>query len=88
MSLPSSPADEPKPMLFYAILVAVSTVGPLAMNIFVPFIPGLMSEFSATSGAVQLTLTVYLAGIAISQLCYGPFSDRFGRRPAMLAGLA
>ncbi len=74
-------------MLFYAILVTVSTTGPLAMNIFVPSIPGLMSEFSVSSGTVQLTLTVYLAGIAVSQLFYGPLSDRYGRRPAMLAGL-
>lgn len=74
-------------MLFYGILVAVSTAGPLAMNLFVPFIPGLMDEFAASSGAVQLTLTFYLAGIAVSQLFYGPLSDRFGRRPAMLVGL-
>jgi len=74
-------------MLFYAVLVAVSTTGPLAMNIFVPSIPGLMKEFSATSGTVQLTLTVYLAGIAVSQLAYGPLSDRFGRRPMLIVGL-
>ena len=83
----SQPAPAAQPMLFYGILVAVSTAGPLAMNIFVPFIPGLMDEFSTSSGAVQLTLTFYLAGIAVSQLFYGPLSDRFGRRPAMLVGL-
>ena len=88
MSTASPSAQGAKPLLFYAILVAVSTAGPLAMNIFVPFIPGLMREFSASSGVVQLTLSVYLAGIAVSQLFYGPLSDRFGRRPAMLAGLA
>ena len=77
-----------KSLLFYGVLVAVSTAGPLAMNLFVPFIPGLMAEFSASSGEVQLTLTLYLAGIAVSQLIYGPLSDRFGRRPMMLAGLA
>lgn len=73
--------------MLYAVLIAVSTAGPLALNIFVPSIPGLMREFSASSGMVQLTLTVYLAGIAVSQLFYGPLSDRYGRRPAMLAGL-
>ncbi len=88
MSEPSPSAEAAKPLLFYGILVAVSTAGPLAMNIFVPFIPGLMDEFGASSGRVQLTLTVYLAGIAVSQLFYGPLSDRFGRRPTMLAGLA
>ena len=76
-----------KAPLLFSILVAVSTLGPLAMNIFVPSIPGLMHEFSVSSGTVQLTLTVYLAGIAVSQLLYGPLSDRYGRRPAMLTGL-
>ncbi len=84
----SSPLTQSgRPLLFYIVLVIVSTVSPLAMNIFVPFIPGLMREFSASSGAVQWTLTVYLAGIAISQLFYGPLSDMYGRRPVMLAGL-
>ncbi len=87
MSLQSSSVSGERSLLLYAVLVAVSTAGPLALNIFVPSIPGLMREFSASSGTVQLTLTVYLAGIAVSQLFYGPLSDRYGRRPAMLAGL-
>ncbi len=88
MSLHSSSVSGGQSLTFYAVLVAMSTTGPLAMNIFVPSIPGLMREFEATSGTVQLTLTVYLAGIAISQLFYGPLSDRFGRRPAILIGLS
>lgn len=88
MSSSSAPAPGVSSPLLYIILVAVSTNGPLAMNIFVPSIPGLMEEFSATSGTVQLTLTVYLAGLAISQLVYGPLSDIYGRRPVMLGGLS
>lgn len=87
MSSSSVPVPGASSPLLYVILVAVSTNGPLAMNIFVPSIPGLMEEFSATSGTVQLTLTVYLAGLAISQLVYGPLSDIYGRRPVMLGGL-
>lgn len=88
MSRPATPASGMSSPLLYVILVAVSTTGPLAMNIFVPSIPGLMAEFSASSGTVQLTLTVYLAGLAVSQLAYGPLSDIYGRRPVMLTGLS
>lgn len=71
----------------FMILVAVSAVGPLALNLFMPSVPGLQAEFGITAGAAQLTLTVYLVGMAASQLFYGPLSDRFGRRPMLLAGL-
>ncbi|HUF44853.1 MAG TPA: multidrug effflux MFS transporter [Aestuariivirgaceae bacterium] len=71
----------------YGILVAVSAVGPLALNIFVPSMPGLQSEFGVSYGVVQLTLTLYLIGMALCQLAYGPLSDRFGRRPVLLAGM-
>lgn len=87
MTSSSAPVPGVSSPLLYVILVAVSTTGPLAMNIFVPSIPGLMAEFSASSGTVQLTLTVYLAGLAVSQLAYGPLSDIYGRRPVMLGGL-
>ena len=72
----------------YVILVAISAVGPLALNIFVPSMPGLQSEFGVSYGVVQLTLTLYIIGMAVCQLAYGPLSDRFGRRPVLLAGMA
>ena len=71
----------------YAILVAISAIGPLALNMFMPSIPGLQETFQASTGAVQLTLTVYLAAMALCQLLYGPLSDRYGRRPVLLAGM-
>ena len=71
----------------YGILIAIAAIGPLALNMFVPSMPGLQQTFNVTAGVVQLTLSVYLAGIAICQLLYGPLSDRYGRRPMVLAGL-
>lgn len=69
------------------VLIAATATGPLALNLFVPSMPGLVSLFNTDYGTVQLTLTLYLAGIAIGQLLYGPISDRIGRRPTLLAGL-
>ena len=70
-----------------ALLIAITSVGPLSLNILTPALPGLIVSFGADAGVVQLTLSLYLLGMAISQLVLGPLSDRFGRRPVMLAGL-
>ncbi|NQW09639.1 MAG: multidrug effflux MFS transporter [Alphaproteobacteria bacterium] len=70
------------------ILIAATATGPLALNIFVPSMPGLVGTFDTDYATVQLGLTLYLISIAFAQLVYGPASDRFGRRPALLVGLA
>lgn len=72
----------------FAILVAISAIGPLALNIFIPSIPGLQKSFNISYGTAQLTLTLYLIGLAVCQLGYGPLSDRYGRRPLLLGGMA
>ncbi|WP_350333698.1 multidrug effflux MFS transporter [Coralliovum pocilloporae] len=68
------------------VLVAVTAVNPLAMNIFVPSMPGMADFFGTTYSMVQLTLSVYLGAICICQLIVGPLADRFGRRPVILWG--
>ena len=59
-----------------------------ALHIVVPALPLLAIVFDDSPARVQLVLTLYLAGIAGGQLVYGPLSDRFGRRPVLIAGLA
>ncbi len=71
-----------------ALLIAITAVGPVAMHLFVPSMPGLVSELATTPGRVQLTLTGYMLALAAATLAYGPLSDRYGRRPVLLAGLA
>lgn len=80
-------SDKPLPPPIW-ILVAATATGPLALNIFVPSMPGLVRVFETDYATIQLTLTLYLVGVAVAQLVYGPLSDRFGRRPTLLAGLA
>ena len=69
------------------ILIAVTAIGPLALNIFIPAMPGMVAVFDTDYGTIQFTLTLYLFGVAISQLFMGPLSDRFGRRPVLLGGI-
>ena len=77
----------PHPRPSVVLLVAATATGPLALNIFVPSMPGLPAVFDTGPGMVQLTLSLYLIGVALGQLLYGPLSDRFGRRPVLLGGL-
>lgn len=70
-----------------ALLVAVTMTGTLAMHIFVPALPGAGADLGASPAAMQLTITLYLVGLAAGQLVYGPISDRFGRRPVIIFSL-
>lgn len=65
-------------------LVVATAVSNLAMNLFLPSLPGMARYFAADYAIVQLLVSLYLAAIAIVQLFIGPASDRFGRRPIML----
>jgi DHA1 family bicyclomycin/chloramphenicol resistance-like MFS transporter len=73
------------PILLLALATALSGV---AMNIFIPSMPGMVRAFDTDIATVQLTLTLYLVGVAFGQLVYGPLSDYYGRRPLLLAGVA
>ena len=69
------------------VLVMISSIGPLALQVLVPAMPGLASDFHTDFSVTQMSLSVYLIGIVAGQLVYGPLSDRFGRRPVLIAGL-
>ena len=75
------------PWRLLALLIAMSAVSSGSLNIMVPAIPGLVAKFKTDPAYVQLTISLYLTGLASAQLVFGPLSDRFGRRPVVLAGL-
>src|SRR5271166_3759220 len=86
--LPASSAIEgPRRHVPLWMLALFTLSGTLGMHIFVPALPSAAADLRSSPGALQLTISVYIAGLAIGQLVYGPVSDRFGRRPALIGGL-
>lgn len=71
-----------------AVLVAITALNPFSLNILQPALPDLARTFATDYGTVQLTLALYLVASAVSQIGIGPLSDRIGRRPVVLGGLA
>ena len=70
------------------LLAATSALGPTAMQILLPAIPVIKETFQVSAEVAQLTLSLSMFAIAIGTLAYGPLSDRYGRKPIMLIGLA
>lgn len=69
------------------LLTAMVALGPISTDLYLPSLPAIGRALGADQGQVQLTLSIFLAGFAFSQLACGPLSDRFGRRPVILGGL-
>jgi DHA1 family bicyclomycin/chloramphenicol resistance-like MFS transporter len=82
---PAAPAARPKPSIL--LLVAMTGLGPFTMQILIPSMPMLAVALAVPYATIQLTLTLYLVGVALAQLVYGPLSDRYGRKPLLLGGL-
>lgn len=70
------------------ILAAIIALGPLSIDLYLPAMPSMVAFFGTEVSSVQLTLSSYLLGFALFHLVCGPLSDRYGRKPVLLGGLA
>jgi DHA1 family bicyclomycin/chloramphenicol resistance-like MFS transporter len=66
------------------LVAAMAAVGPVSIDMYLPGFPAIEREFGVRG--VETTMAAYLVGIAVSQLFYGPISDRFGRKPPLYFG--
>jgi DHA1 family bicyclomycin/chloramphenicol resistance-like MFS transporter len=69
------------------ILGALTAVGPLAIDMYLPGLPTIGREFGVDAAATQVSVASYFAGVAVGQAFYGPLSDAVGRKPALYFGL-
>lgn len=79
---PSPLMSELKVTLIGALLIAV---GPVSMVLYTPALPDIVHYFATTEALVQMSVTLYFGGFAMTQLVCGPISDAVGRRPVILA---
>lgn len=70
------------------LLIAMTAIGPMSLNIVTPALPALAHSLATDTATAQLTVSLFLMGMASAQLAVGPLADKFGRRPVLLGGLA
>lgn len=69
------------------ILGLLIAINPLSIDTYLPSMPAIAAEFGVTSALVQQSVSAYFFGLGAGQIVCGPLSDRFGRRPILIAGL-
>ena len=70
------------------LLGSMAMIGPAALSIHVQSIPAIATDLGTSYASVQLTVSLFLFTFAVSQIFVGPLSDRLGRRPVLIGGLA
>ncbi|AFZ69588.1 multidrug effflux MFS transporter [Deinococcus peraridilitoris] len=88
MSLTTRTALPLSSALLTLILGALQALMPLSIDLYLPGLPTIARDLNVTSGAAQATLAVFMLGVALGQIVYGPVTDKYGRKPPLLLGLA
>ena len=78
--------DSNKLVLLF-IIIMMCVMGLVSTDIYVPALPIIAKDFRVAGDVLQLSLSTYFLGLAVSQLIYGPLSEKFGRKPVVILGI-
>lgn len=70
------------------VLMALVCLPRVSIDLYLPSLPSMLVDLDTRPETLQLTLSLYMVGYAISMLICGPFSDRYGRKPVLVAGIS
>jgi DHA1 family bicyclomycin/chloramphenicol resistance-like MFS transporter len=77
-----------KYILFVSLIAGISSLNPVAIDIFLPAMPAISRAMSVDPGTLGITLGIFTIGTAFGQIIFGPISDKFGRKPIIIFGLS
>ncbi len=83
----STKSIDKKVPLWLWLLGLMTAIGPLTIDMYLPSFPAISADLQVPQSRVELTVSTYLLGLALSQLIYGPIADRYGRKKPLLGGL-
>ena len=73
---------------YLGLLAALCALPPLSIDMGLPGLPAIGAAFGTDTGVAAMSVSLFMAGFALTPICYGMLSDRYGRRPLLLVGLA
>ena len=71
-----------------SLLMMIVVLSPIAIDIYLPSMPVMATEFGVSSSEIQSTLALFLFAMGLGQIIIGPLADKYGRRPVVLAGIS
>ncbi len=83
----NKPKNKAEFVLLITLLGSIIAIGPLAIDMYIPAFPEIANGLKTIEAKIQLSLTAYFIGMALSQIIYGPIVDRFGKRMPLFIGL-
>ncbi len=85
----TTPTTAPQPthgLLLMLILGSIQAIMPISIDLYLPSLPTIAHEFNVSAGAVQFTLAIFLIGVGLGQVVYGPITDKYGRKGPLVVG--